>query len=54
MNTREARKTGGIGHKGIGIANARRRMALLYPDKHALDIADNEHIYEVTLNLQLS
>ncbi|MDO6429559.1 histidine kinase [Flavitalea sp. BT771] len=54
MNTREGGKGGGIGHKGIGIANARRRMALLYPDKHALDIVDNEHIYEVTLNLQLS
>jgi hypothetical protein len=54
MNTRESHNGGGIGHKGIGIANARRRMALLYPDKHALNIADNEHKYEVTLNLQLS
>jgi two-component system LytT family sensor kinase len=54
FNTRERHNGGGIDHKGIGIANARRRMALLYPDRHALNIVDNEHIYEVTINLKLS
>lgn len=54
FNTRETHNGGGIDHKGIGIANARRRMALLYPDKHALNIVDNQNIYEVTINLKLS
>ncbi len=54
VNTREPGARAGINHKGIGIANARRRMALLYPGKHELHIADNECMYEVTVNLQLS
>ncbi|HVV03776.1 MAG TPA: histidine kinase, partial [Puia sp.] len=53
-NTKEPGNGNSIGHKGIGIANARRRMALLYPGRHALNIMDNEDIYEVTVNLQLS
>jgi two-component system LytT family sensor kinase len=52
-NTKELHNGGGIEHKGIGIANARRRMALLYPDKHELNIVDDESIYEVIINLQL-
>lgn len=52
-NTKEAGNVAAIGHKGIGISNARRRMALLYPGRHALNIVDNEEIYEVTVNLQL-
>lgn len=52
-NTKEARNGTSIDHKGIGIANARRRMALLYPGRHALNIVDKEDIYEVTVNLQL-
>jgi len=52
-NTKEARNGSSIDHKGIGIANARRRMALLYPGRHALNIVDKEDIYEVTVNLQL-
>ena len=53
-NTKEGCNKGGIDHKGIGIANARRRMALLYPEKHSLIIEDNKTSYEVTLNLELS
>jgi LytS/YehU family sensor histidine kinase len=53
-NTKEARNGTTIEHRGIGIDNARRRMALLYPGRHALNIVDNEYIYEVTVNLQLS
>ena len=54
LNTKERHNGGGIEHKGIGIANARRRMALLYPDKHELNIVDDESKYEVIINLQLS
>jgi len=52
-NTKESRNGSSIDHKGIGISNARRRMALLYPGQHALNIVDKEDIYEVTVNLQL-
>jgi two-component system, LytTR family, sensor kinase len=34
---------------GLGIANTRRRLELLYPDKHLLEIRDHEDNYEVTL-----
>ncbi|MES2111355.1 MAG: histidine kinase [Bacteroidota bacterium] len=37
---------------GLGIANAKRRLELLYPDKHRLDIANNDRDYSVTLTLQ--
>jgi two-component system LytT family sensor kinase len=40
-------------HKGIGIANVRRRLELLYPGKYHLDIRDHEHDFEIHLNLQL-
>jgi hypothetical protein len=42
-----------IDHGGIGIANVKRRLELLYPDKHVLAIQNNEHFFEVTLNLEV-
>jgi two-component system LytT family sensor kinase len=42
-----------IEHQGIGIANARRRLALLYPKKHDLLINDGDESYEVILKLNL-
>jgi LytS/YehU family sensor histidine kinase len=37
---------------GLGIANAKRRLELLYPGRHRLDIANNDRDYSVTLTLQ--
>jgi two-component system LytT family sensor kinase len=37
---------------GLGIANAKRRLELLYPDKHQLIINNQENSYEITLTLQ--
>jgi LytS/YehU family sensor histidine kinase len=54
FNTKEninGRKT--IDHGGIGIANVKRRLELLYPDKHVLTIQNNDHFFEVTLNLEV-
>ncbi len=34
---------------GIGIGNTRKRLALLYPHRHLLDIRQKEDIYEVRL-----
>jgi two-component system LytT family sensor kinase len=36
---------------GLGIANAQRRLKLLYPDRHELVIEDHEDYYEITLSL---
>ncbi|MBI1305776.1 MAG: histidine kinase [Bacteroidetes bacterium] len=38
---------------GIGLTNIRKRLDLLYPNKHILKIEDNEQEYSVDLRLQL-
>jgi hypothetical protein len=42
------------GPGGIGIANARRRLNLQYPDAHELTIADNGDSYEILLHLTIT
>ncbi|HWK04604.1 MAG TPA: histidine kinase [Puia sp.] len=39
---------------GIGLNNVKRRLALLYPEKHELKIQDNDATFKVILNLHLS
>ena len=41
-------------HGGIGLANVRRRLELLYPDKHNFTIVENPDEFIVNLNLRLS
>jgi two-component system LytT family sensor kinase len=36
---------------GIGINNAKRRLALLYPNKHQLNISNKENNYQVSLHI---
>jgi LytS/YehU family sensor histidine kinase len=38
---------------GIGLNNVRRRLELLYPDKHALVVKDMEDTFSIELNLKL-
>ena len=38
---------------GIGLNNVRRRLELMYPGKHQLDIIDGDEFYTVDLTLQL-
>ena len=38
---------------GIGITNVKKRLALLYPDKHHLDIFEKENRFIVRLNLDV-
>jgi two-component system, LytTR family, sensor kinase len=39
---------------GIGLANVKRRLELVYPGKHSLQIQNNQHTFKVELNLHLS
>ncbi|PWT99098.1 MAG: hypothetical protein C5B52_11200 [Bacteroidetes bacterium] len=39
---------------GIGLANVKRRLELLYPDKHELIINGGDEFFEINLKLQLS
>jgi LytS/YehU family sensor histidine kinase len=38
--------------KGIGLSNVKRRLDLLYPGKHKLEIYDNEGKYKVKLQIK--
>lgn len=38
---------------GLGLKNIRRRLDLLYPDRHTLDIVENKNSYKVNLYLTL-
>lgn len=38
---------------GIGMANVKRRLELIYPGKHQLTIEDGEEVYAVQLNLDV-
>lgn len=40
-------------HGGIGLANVRRRLALLYPERHTLTLAESPTEFHVTLHLSL-
>ena len=40
------------GSSGIGLRNVRRRLELLYPDKHALEITGTDGLFVVQLELQ--
>jgi sensor histidine kinase YesM len=41
------------GKKGIGLNNVKKRLQLLYPEGHSLDITENEMSYEVFLKVAL-
>jgi hypothetical protein len=52
-NTKEANANTQIMKGGIGILNVKRRLEILYPGKHTLNINDAPDMYEVILTLQL-
>jgi two-component system, LytTR family, sensor kinase len=43
----------GNGHGGIGIANLRKRLQLLYPDKHSIHTAPEGDAYVVDISVEL-
>jgi len=38
---------------GLGISNVKRRLELLYPGQHDLQIVENENVFEIRLKLKL-
>lgn len=40
--------------KGMGLENVRRRLNLLYPNSHSLEIEDIENVYRVNLSIDLT
>jgi len=36
---------------GVGIENVRKRLNLIYPDQHTLEISENDHTFEVNLTI---
>lgn len=42
-----------FGKKGIGLNNVKKRLELLYPETHSLNIIESEMSYEVTMKIAL-
>lgn len=51
FNTKDSFVNPAEGSSGLGIANTKRRLEILYPQKHRLTINDNENNYEIDLIL---
>jgi Putative regulator of cell autolysis len=47
--TQSSRESSG----GVGLINAQRRLNMLYPGRHMLDVIENDHLYIVNLKIQL-
>jgi sensor histidine kinase YesM len=41
------------GKHGIGLQNVKKRLALLYPGKHELNISSTDNMYSVQMQIQL-
>jgi two-component system LytT family sensor kinase len=47
--TQSSRESSG----GVGLINAQRRLDVLYPGRHMLDVIENDHLYIVNLKIEL-
>ena len=54
LNHKRSGEAGGVPSGGIGLANVRRRLDLLYPESYALKITEEPEKYKVNLTLALN
>ena len=52
-NNKPAQTNDPVTKKGIGLANVKKRLQLLYPGTHSLYIAENEMSYDVAMKISL-
>jgi two-component system, LytTR family, sensor kinase len=52
-NSKEAIEKGTDKHAGIGLTNVKRRLELLYPEKHRLEITNTMDTFNVDLNIKI-
>ena len=52
-NNKHGYKYGFLESSGIGLENVKRRLALLYPDRHKLEINDTQYFFEVKLTINV-
>jgi two-component system, LytTR family, sensor kinase len=48
------KQTGDVNNPGIGLANVRRRLDLIYPDKHLLTIESTNEIFNLVLKVRVT
>lgn len=49
----QANNSNVIEHSGIGLSNIRRRLSLIYPDRHELDVETSVETFKVVLTIKL-
>ena len=52
-NSKDANVKNNEAHSGIGLSNVKKRLALLYPQKHQLEIQDSESVFHIKLSIQI-
>jgi len=52
-NSKEAKQFKTGEHSGIGLKNVKRRLELLYPNKHELEIHQTEELFRVELKIKI-
>lgn len=53
INSKPRIKTKRNGNGGLGLANVKRRLELIYPERHDLQITDNTELFSVHLTIKL-
>jgi LytS/YehU family sensor histidine kinase len=54
MNGKDLHNSKNLVKSGTGINNVKKRLELLYPGKHELEITDEPEVFVVNLKLQLT
>jgi two-component system, LytTR family, sensor kinase len=52
-NSKEEMEKKNVQHNGIGLNNVQKRLALLYPGKHKLEITNNDESFKIGLNIKI-